>query len=156
MKKINLKTIFLSIIIIISIAVIFYFTAILMRAEDKSKNNSNYFIQTKIKAESKTYTRILSLNNSSVTPTISPTTTDQSLFSTTLTQQVPVSSPTVSPELTPSPTEVVLAYNNLVETTPTISRIITLSPMIPETGSIHPSIVIFSTALFFLLLSLIY
>lgn len=165
MKKIDLKTIFLLLLIIFSMIGIFYLTILLTSENSKEAENNTSVGQVKIKAESKTYTRTLALNTlqPSLTPTseISPTsepTVESNISPTSSEGESKMENQLNNEELiTPTPTEIILAYNT---STDEGEISLTVKPTnitsIPETGNIHPSIIIFSAALFFILFSLIY
>ncbi|MGB9707215.1 MAG: hypothetical protein ACPL1D_00465 [Microgenomates group bacterium] len=151
MKKINLNTIFLLVIIFFSMVGIFYLTTVLTR-EENNKTKSRSVGQVKVKAESKTYTRTLALNN----PSLIPTPTVKVSLSPTAIEESPSPSPSA---VTPTPTEIILAYNdnkdNEEASSPSTVKPTSVTS-IPDSGTIHPSIIIFSAALFLVLISLIY
>lgn len=154
--KINIKTLIFLTVIIFSMFLIFYLTTILNNNQSESQKQTQNINQIKVKAESKTYSKTISLNTSSgnqitPTPTVIPT----------------VISPTESPtpevasnseeEISPTPTEIILAYNTATEEEKAVSPTNQISPkLIPESGSVVPLLAIFSVSLFIILVSLIY
>jgi len=154
MKKGSLFQYFVLALIFISmIAIIFISWQLISENSDQSYQPINKSL--KIKAERKTYTRQLVLNNISPTPSPTPLPTE----TVDLTEE-----PTLSPYITdipsesPTPTEIILAKDNISATdSPTISESSSQSSTtLPESGNYQAAVFLIGLSALIIFFSFIF
>lgn len=169
LKKINITTIVLLVLIIVLVASIFYITFVLTSEKPTEQSTASAIVPRKTKASNTTYKKFLSVNLPTNTPIPIPTEPepDTQVQSETSEEPTVTEDPTqiggnTEFELTPTPTEIILAYEEIQAINsplPSASEV-TLTPTraqeIPDAGFIQNVLIMFAVAGLFIFFAFLF